>query len=238
MRVMRPPYVCAAALTAVLAASPVKAQRPVRVDVPGEMAAASLSELPRLPSDTLAAMLAYVQGLPASLIDPELPAIDIGQWLAAVLWPKVSGPPRIPDWQVEFCRSRTSDAPGFSADLCAHTSVELSDELGFRFEIRIAAAVQTPDGAVRWVVDTPSVQQIRLTFVGPRPADSDSLDIPSLRDLREWLELPRARWPKVDLQTSVEATRFGRCRVTLSRLPSRSATLAIATSNVRMSSCS
>ena len=67
------------------------------------------------------------------------------------------------------------------------------------------------DGNVRWLVQIPVIRKIRLTVQTPRP---DSLDIPSLRDLDSWLQLPHAKWPMVDLKVSIEASRRAPCRAT------------------------
>jgi hypothetical protein len=200
-------------LALVLAASPSPAQRLMLIETrPGPPNQRwdpdpTLPDLPKPPTaEEYEFILEYVSGLTASQIDPELPAIEIGHWLSAVVWPKVTGgPPPLPKWNLDFCRNRTSDAPAFAPEFCAEATLALSPTRTLTVIIAAAIPLQARDGVVRWVLTPPSVRRIRLTE-DSTPGWGDAFDMPSLRYLGESLDLPITRWPKPDLQAAVEST--------------------------------
>ncbi len=200
-------------LALVLAASPSAAQRLMLIETrPGPPNQPWVPDprrpnLPKPPNEEeYEFILAYVRGLTASQIDPELPAIEIGHWLSAVVWPKVAGgPPPLPKWNLDFCRDRTSDAPAFAPEFCAEATLALSPTRTLTVIIAAAIPLQAGDGVIRWVLTLPSVRPIRLAEEST-PGWGDVFDMPSLRYLGESLELPLDRWPKTDLQAAVEST--------------------------------
>ncbi len=159
--------------------------------------------LPPLPEDDIhAAILAHASTTPAVLIDPELAPVTLSEWLAAATQLEPGGLPHLVSWNLDHCEDLKSDIPGPSPELCATATALLDDERALQLVLAVALPAIMSDGNVRWLVQIPAIRKIRLTVQTPRP---DSLDIPSLRDLDSWLQLPHAKWPMVDLKVSIEA---------------------------------
>lgn len=207
---MRRAFSTAATLLAlILAGSPCAAQRLITINPsapPGQQWLPKQPDWPAPPDmESLGAIDSYVLSLTANQVDPALPAVDLAHWLASVLWPKTTGGvPELPRLETEQCHDRTSDAPALGPEWCGRTTVALSEIRNFTLVFAVAAAV--PGNVdLRWILTPPSVRQIRLSERLP-DGNWDSLDVPSLLDLRESLELPVERWPKVALQSAVEST--------------------------------
>ena len=180
---------------------PAAAQRPVDLNKLERVAGADLLPLPQ--DGERDAFIAFARTTAAVSVDSRLAPVNLHEWLVATLLPKVRDVPLFaPTWHLDYCEDRTSDIPGPSAELCASATAPVSETRTLTLTLAVGNAAPRADGALVWAPRGPEVRVIRLTSIAPR---RDSLDVPSLVDLEEWLDRPVTQWPKLDLKAAIEA---------------------------------
>jgi hypothetical protein len=158
-------------------------------------------ELPELPYDAEAQILAYVRNTPAVMFDPDLPPIEIEQWLVATLLPKIEHlSPQLSEWKQNWCEDRTSDIPDQGPELCVEALIPVSDEKSVSIIFSVADWGPTPSGSQTWLVHPPVVRDISI---GGR---RNSLNVASLQDLEDAIDRPVEEWPTVDLKVALDPT--------------------------------
>jgi hypothetical protein len=145
-------------------------------------------QLPDGPTE--ASLLENVQATPASVFDPTLPAISLERWLWLTLAPVVEVLyPHLVDWRVRPCLDPRSEIPDVGSQLCAEAIVRLSAERNFRLVIAIAEGVRNAPGRPQFLPTSPSLRDVYIERL-KESRRLDSLDVPALGALPQWLNVP------------------------------------------------
>jgi hypothetical protein len=136
-------------------------------------------------------------GVSARQFDSALPDVPFAEWLNGVLGPHQSSSNPHQDWLTTYCDERVVEA-GSSPKTAAICSVAYFGAAGVIGQIWIRTGrVELADGEVRWLVEAPQFEAVRL--MSPDATESGALStLPAL------LAQPPATWPRGDVTVTPE----------------------------------